>query len=404
MEWQVAKKRRKRFKLFLWGPEGCFKTRTALRLCNNNNFDEPTAAIIDVEMGSDHYGEDFAFFTPGENFDYTPDNIYKAVKTLVKDPGPIKNLIFDSFSVYYQMLMEQWVDRFLLRERTSKGNKGDYYTMQPRDYVHVNRDASKLVRLLLKCDLNVICICQQKEKWGDDMKVAGSIFDGWKRLPYYFDTIIEISKYEKQPGFKAQIGAKDRSNFFKIGEKIPWTSDEDIYKFFVERIGHDFSEGPRAVGYDPDAKKSDTPETDEIANDLNNQEAAAEEKPVEEKKQQPETKATEPPAEKPDESDDAEPAPETAEPEKAPGKAESTESKDEDVENQPRDYKTPVTKEKLMEIVAEKKKAKINDPEVWARLIGRYDVASAKEMTMGQADDLIGDLVRIQEDNDEVPF
>ena len=132
--------------------------------------------------------------------------------------------------------MDEWVDRFLKREIASAGNKGEYYTLQPRDYVHINRSASKIVRMLLESDLNLICVCQVKDKW-EDMKVVGSIFDGWKRLPYYFDTIIEISEDKKNGGWKAFLKGKDRSGSLVPGQPIPWENDEEIVEYLAGKFG-----------------------------------------------------------------------------------------------------------------------------------------------------------------------
>ncbi len=121
--WDVAQPRNKKFKYFLSGPPGCYKTRLALRLGDNGNRENPATGVIDTEFGTDHYAGEFAYRLKQNN---DPDTILKEVKKLVKNPGDIKTLIIDSFSVYYDALMEKWVDLFALREKNSAGNKGDY--------------------------------------------------------------------------------------------------------------------------------------------------------------------------------------------------------------------------------------------------------------------------------------
>jgi hypothetical protein len=124
----------------------------------------------------------------------------------------------------------------MIREPASKGHKKEYYVLQPRDYTPINRYANKQIRMLLKSDLNVIGICQSKDKW-DDMQVVGVQADGPKRLAHFFDTIIEISEGKK--GFIGHV-RKDRSNTFKIGTQIPWMSEKEIVKAMA---GMDFLTG-----------------------------------------------------------------------------------------------------------------------------------------------------------------
>ncbi len=375
--WPIALDKDKRFRIFMSGPPGCFKTRVMLGLANGD-INEPSLAVVDTEFGTDHYGNQFAFRRLKEN---DPAIIKAELKDLVKTPGPIKTLGIDSFSVYYEALIDEWVDRFLKREITSAGNKGEYYTLQPRDYVHINRSASKVVRLLLESNLNLICTCQVKDKW-QDMKVIGSVFDGWKRLPYYFDTIIEISE-DSQGGWKAFLKGKDRSGFLVPGQEIPWENDVKIVKYLIDKFGQDLTHGPG-------------PKTAE---------------PVIETK----TKA-EPPAEKKKKGrpPKAKPAKAETETESAAKTETETESADktespfkDDVDTSKQDRSGVVTRDRLMEIVKLKANASINDPKAWAVLVSKYNhvdtegnvtdtaLETAKDMTMDQAFEFMRDLVEI---------
>lgn len=368
--WEIAEPGDKKFKIFLEGPPGCFKTRLALRLADNGNRAEPAAGVIDTEHGTDHYAGDFAF---RRQQTHDPEKIYKEVEKLVKNPGNIKTLILDTFSVYYDSLMELWVDRFQLREKNSAGNKGEYYKLQPLDYVQINRDAGKLVRMLLECDLNIICVCQIKDQW-EGMKVVGSVFDGWKRLPYYFDTRIAIDVDPKQKNsWKAVVKGKDRSHSFEPGEVIPWKSDEAIVQYMVKRMGQDLSGGKAANAYTPDHKSQ------------------VEVQPAEAKKAA-DTKAEE---KAPATATVTDSKAETAnEAEKAKAAEPETPAKTVETDDAGKEDTTPVTQEKLVEIVRAKKAAKINDPAVWGKLLEKYQVETAKAMNMSQADELIKDLIR----------
>lgn len=61
MPFVQAKKARKRKKIMLWGPPGCHKTRTMLRLGHVEDEDNPKLAVMDVEFGTDWFREEFNF-------------------------------------------------------------------------------------------------------------------------------------------------------------------------------------------------------------------------------------------------------------------------------------------------------------------------------------------------------
>jgi hypothetical protein len=341
--WEKASDSRRRFKILFWGPPGSYKTREMLRLANKKD-GEPALAVVDPEYGTDHYADEFNFRRKQIN---DPDMIYDEVDKLVRNPGDIITLGFDSFSVYYEALVSKFADLFLKREVSSKGHKGEYYTLQPRDYQPINREAYKLVRLLLKADLNIIAICQTKEKW-EDMKVVGTTFDGPKRMAHYFDTIIEVSEKldatGRVVGFVGTI-KKDRSRKIKVGTQIPWDDDETIYKELVKAFGRDLSQGDAAKPFG------------------SKEQPVTEKKPTEEK----------PTEEKPSEEMPAEETPPLEESKKGAKEEEAKEKS-----------KPPTTDENKAEyfdkIIALKQELKIIDRSVWDDLLKPYKVPSAREL------------------------
>ncbi len=355
MNWPVAQERKKKFKLFLSGPPGCFKTRTSLRLASDGNFKDPAVAVIDTEFGTDHYGGEFAFRVPPiDPWDLDADKIHHLVDEITRKPGNVKTLIFDSFSVYYDMLLEKWINLFLQREITSAGHKKEYYVLQPRDYNQINRDASKLVRRLLKCDLNIICICQIKNEYefqSGTLKVVGQTADGWKRLGYYFDTLIDIEKYPKKKGWKASVREKDRTNSFQVGEEIPWENDAAIVKYMEARFGRPFYGDEPAKGFDPDS-----------------QTVTSEKEP-------------------------AEPLEETA--------TENPAARDTEAENEPsinedvlKADQAPVCEATLISMLEEMKRAGFDKPVLIAGVKKLYHVDKPSMLTEGQAKDCIKTIVR----------
>jgi len=349
--WEKPTSQRKRFKILLWGPPGCFKTRTILRLGHKDGGADPVMAIADLEFGTDHYAEEFNFLR-SQTID--PDEILNNVKSLVKSPGPIRVIGFDGFSIYYEALVNKYAELFLKREIRSAGHKGEYYTLQPRDYQPINRDAYELVRLLLKCDMHVLASCQSKDKWGADMKVIGKMPDGPKRIPHYFDTVIEIAEGKKEGTWKAFIRGKDRSGHFQPGEEIPWESDEKAAAYLVEKFGQDLVTSPEAEPF-KEVKTSS-------------------------KKAKPKTKGTnekEPSIEK---VKDGVSTAQVQKPSLAEPKKEAISEQKLDPQNL------------LMDVVKLKKELKITDKKVWDALLVPFDVATAKDMSTDQLTSFIGEL------------
>jgi hypothetical protein len=275
--WQKTEAKTKKYKIFMYGPPGSYKTRTALRL-GSNGPENPTLAVVDTEFGVDHYQNEFNFVsaqTPD------PDEIFEAVQQISSNPGGVKTICIDTFSVYYEALINKYADLFLKREIRSSGHKGEYFSIAPKDYQIINREASNFVRFLLKCDMHVICNCQVKDKWGGDMKVIGTSPDGWKRLPYYFDIVIEL--VEAKEGFQAIIH-KDRTHHLDVSKKYPWSSDEEGAALITKAIGCRLSDGPETTPYKEKEKKPPIKETAKEAVKETPKESAKEaKKPTEEK-------------------------------------------------------------------------------------------------------------------------
>jgi hypothetical protein len=352
-DFELATPSAKKYKLFFWGPEGSFKTRTALRLGNTPDGEQPSLAIIDTERGTEHYSSDFNFL---RIITVNPDKVYNAVKKLVQNPGHVKTLVIDSFTVYYQSLISKYVDLFMMREITSKGNKGEYYVLQPRDYQAINREAYNLIRMLIASDINIIVTAHAKDKWGDNMQIEGLAPDAPKKMSHFFDTVIEIET-GVDGKFHGYVHSKDRTNKIPIGEAIPWHSDAVAVEYMQKAFGHLLSEAPKSepvdinipIGPDFGVEKVD------VANILmENPEKAEELEKAEAVRKQPEA---------------------------TPKKSAAVSKKEEEARN------------KLMQKIAKlKKAAKIVDRDQWLKVLKPYKVDTANHMTTDQMEDLIKDL------------
>jgi hypothetical protein len=339
MAFEVAKPEAKRFKLFIWGPPGSFKTRVSLGLACSTS--ETTSMVIDTERGTDHYAGEFKFFRIRA---VDRSEIEEAVEKVIAAPNGIKTIIVDSFSIYYEALVTAMADIFLIREQSGKGNKRDYYRLQPGDYPIINREAARFVRKLIDCDLNVIVTCQSKNEW-TDMQVTGETFDAWRRLPYYFDTVIKIKQGKN--GWEAESISKDRSGFLKSGA-IPW-GNSNAATVFLKKAGFDLTGEPVTVSESTPLKSESQPSA---------------------------------------------PATATPAPEQPP------------LTNEKKAWPEMASEASLKTIVELYNRLEMSKQE-WLAKLAKYNATSAKTLTEGQAAELIESLknsLMVKEQNDEIPF
>jgi hypothetical protein len=204
---QKARSLDRRLKLFLWGDSGVGKTTLALQF--------PKPVVIDLEGGSDLYGDAFDFDVLRAS---TADEVMGAVEWLLTHPHSYRTLVIDPITVYWDALQKKWSDIFLRRNKGSKGYKFEFYDLQPRDWMTVKAEFKDLIRKLIALDMNVIVTARQKVQYADGafMKAIGETFDGEKSLPYLFDTIVRLYRDEK--GRFLGECLKDRSNRLPPGE------------------------------------------------------------------------------------------------------------------------------------------------------------------------------------------
>lgn len=215
-----AQTQEKRLKLFLWGDYGTGKTTLALKF--------PKPVVIDMERGSDLYGDDFDFEVLHAS---TADEVMAAVEWLLKSRHEHRTLVIDPVTVYWDALQRKWSDIFLKRNKGSKGYKFEFYDLQPRDWMTVKAEFKEFIRKLVALDMNVIVTARQKAQYdqGALMKVIGETFDGERSLPYLFDTIVRTSRDDKGR-FMGQ-NLKDRSN------RLPKEPFECSYALFEGLFG-----------------------------------------------------------------------------------------------------------------------------------------------------------------------
>ena len=234
-----AKNLKRRIKVFFWGDSGVGKSTLALHF--------PRPVVIDMESGTDLYGEDF-------NFDVlhatNADEVMESVEWLLHNQHEYCTLIIDPITVYWEALQKKWSDIFLLRNKGSKGYKHDYYDIQPKDWLTIKGELKDLVRKMLTLDMNVIVTAREKTKYKDGsfMVPIGETFDGEKSLPYMFDTVVRL--YMDEQGQYMGRCLKDRS------KKLPKEDFECSYQLFEQCFGKEtLSRQARPVEYATEEQK-----------------------------------------------------------------------------------------------------------------------------------------------------
>jgi CRISPR/Cas system-associated exonuclease Cas4 (RecB family) len=216
-------------KVALVGPYGTLKTRTALGF--------PAPVMVDTERGTDHYGKEFKFKRlrlQGESKEYF-GRVTALLKQLGADPGKCRTFEVDSWSVYCERVESAFADIFLRTEDTSKGNKKEYYTLQPRDYKPIHRELMKQMNAMLRLNMHVVVTMQEKDKWaaGDELKVIGTTFDGYKRTPHFFDTVIFIKKVaDPKTGQERFVGTVEKDRTHCLPNRIDPFSIEKLREYW----------------------------------------------------------------------------------------------------------------------------------------------------------------------------
>ena len=202
----------RRLKLFMYGDAGVGKTTASCQM--------PAPYIIDSERGTDNYSE-LIKESGGAVFQTTVvEEVIDEVRALTVEQHDYKTLVIDPISPLYFDLVERMEEQV--------GNEWG------KHYSEANKHMKRLVNLIMRLDMNVIITAHAKPEYGDDMKKIGTTFDGWKRLPYIFDLVLQLDKPTPSKRF-ARV-AKTRIKGFPDGETFEWNFDELTKRYSVEEL------------------------------------------------------------------------------------------------------------------------------------------------------------------------
>ena len=172
----------KRLKLFLYGPAGTRKTTTALMF--------PHAYMIDTERGAENPQYASALEAGGGVYFATGslDDVIAETRALLTEPHSYLTLVVDPINVPYNNAADE--EALRLAEGDKDGTEFGRNKKAP------DRKMKRLCSLLLKLDMNVVLTSHARTKWertGGDFREAGVTFDGYAKLDYLFDLVIETS-------------------------------------------------------------------------------------------------------------------------------------------------------------------------------------------------------------------
>jgi hypothetical protein len=205
----------RRLKMLLSGHAGVGKTIAAIQM--------PKPYIIDTESGSVHYGEMIeksggCVFQTGD-----VDDVIEEVRNLISEKHDYLTLVIDPVTTLYSDAVD--------RAEKQVGNEFG------RHYQQAGKQFKRLCNLLTSpmLDMNVIVTAHEKNEYGDEMKVIGKTFDGFKKLDYIFDLWLQLSR-DRSNAARTAFVAKTRLSEFPDMDEFAWSYEALAAKFGKNKL------------------------------------------------------------------------------------------------------------------------------------------------------------------------
>src|SRR5262249_15537893 len=183
-----------------FGPAGVGKTTAAIQF--------PNSYIIDGEKGAENYTK---LITASGSAVYQTTDMHEVIaelKALLTEKHDFRTLVIDPITTVYNDLLEKCE----LKVGTDFG----------RHYGEATKTMKRLANLIMALDMNVVVTAHSKKEYGDNLRVLGQTFDGWRQLDYWFDLVIELGKKGKKRFAKV---VKTRVESFPDEDLFEWSYD-----------------------------------------------------------------------------------------------------------------------------------------------------------------------------------
>ncbi len=200
----------KPLRLIVGGPSGSGKSTVAI--------DRDKGYIISTEEGIDHLHYCKIIEKNDSAICYTTswESVVSEVKALLEEKHEYKTLVIDSISMVWQSLLTDCFSR-------AKRN----YMLQ---YQLANKEANRLIKLLLMLPMHVILIAHEKDVYekndlGEDIKI-GTTYDFYKKATYSMDLVIMTTKSRQLNTKSTARIVKTRLKEFGENETFTWCKEE----------------------------------------------------------------------------------------------------------------------------------------------------------------------------------
>lgn len=211
----------KRLKLFLYGPAGVGKTTAATQM--------PAPYIIDTERGTEHKAYVDAINKAGGAVFKTSSDVelLEELQGLRNESHPYKTLVIDPITNIEDNIVNYSIEKYNRQKKNKNTDADEDVDMR----VWRDRDMTmrRIRSLITSIDMNVIVTAHSKnifkpKKKNDQEKVEEITFEGWKKWPFMFDLVLELTANGKRRD--AYVVKSRMPDEFGENETFEWSYQE----------------------------------------------------------------------------------------------------------------------------------------------------------------------------------